>query len=175
MMVRAQAIGSYLLTGVVIAAIGVGPTAVSAGSETAPPERPFAGSCSAAVTPLTEPGVFPEVLRVDLDCILRHLGRTTGQATTTVVPAGAPVGPVLPIHLSSVTTYKSASGDLLYQTFSGTGTVNLQTLEVSFQGMETFSGGTGRFSEAVGFANTTGSASFVTNTGFLTTKGVLAY
>ena len=43
-------------------------------------------------TALTEPGVFPEVLKVDLDCLLQHLGRTAAQATTTVVPVGPRVG-----------------------------------------------------------------------------------
>jgi hypothetical protein len=82
---------------------------------------------------------------------------------------------MLPIFLTSETTYEAANGDLLYQTFSGTGTVNTETLEVQFEGMELFEGGTGRFVDAVGFAHSVGSASFVTNTGFLTTEGRLAY
>jgi hypothetical protein len=138
-------------------------------------ERPFGGSCNAVVTPLTEPGVFPEVLKVDLDCLLQHLGRTTAQATTTVVPAGPRVGSTLPISLTSETTYEAANGDRLYQKFAGTGQLDVDTLEVEFWGMETFEGGSGRFVNAVGFANTNGSASFVTNAGFLITRGRLAY
>lgn len=138
-------------------------------------ERPYGGSCNAVVTPLTEPGVFPEVLQVNLDCLLQHLGRTTAQATTTVVPIGPLVGLILPISLTSETTYEAANGDRLYQKFSGTGQLDVESLEVEFWGMETFEGGSGRFSNAVGFANTNGSASFVTNAGFLITRGRLAY
>jgi hypothetical protein len=127
------------------------------------------------VTRLTDPGVFPEVLHVELDCILEHMGRVLGVATTTVIPAGPPVGQTLPIVLTSITTYEAANGDLLDQTFYGTGEVNPVTLEVTFEGMETFAGGTGRFDDAVGVAHTVGNASFVTNTGFLITKGRLAY
>jgi hypothetical protein len=127
------------------------------------------------VTPLTEPGVFPEVLQVELDCLLQHLGRTTGEATTTVVPAGPVVGTTLPISMTSTTTYEAANGDLLSQKFVGPGQIDVVTLEVEFQGMKTFEGGTGRFSDAVGFAHSVGSASFVTNVGFLITKGRLAY
>lgn len=145
------------------------------GNQAATPERPFAGSCNATVTRLTEPGVFPEVLHVDLECLMEHLGQTIGKATTTVVPAGPPVGTTLPVYFTSETTYEAANGDILNQKFAGAGEVDLATLEVTFHGTETFVGGTGRFVDASGISYTAGTASFVTNTGFLTTKGTLAY
>jgi hypothetical protein len=166
------------LAGIVATTLVLAPLPGTGGSKPAKvvvQERPFGGSCNAVVTPLTNPGVFPEVLKVDLDCLLQHLGRTTAQATTTVVPAGPRVGSTLPISLTSETTYEAANGDRLYQKFAGTGQLDVDTLEVEFWGMETFEGGSGRFVNAVGFANTTGSASFVTNTGFLITRGRLAY
>ena len=175
MMSQTQVSWILKLAGVAAVALALGPAPISAGSNADVRERPYGGSCNAAVTQLTEPGVFPEVLQVDLDCLLKHLGRATGAGTTTVVPAGAPVGSTLPIVLTSETTYEAANGDLLYQTFSGTGTVNTETLDVEFDGMEILAGGTGRFVDAVGFAHSVGSASFVTNTGFLTTTGRLAY
>ena len=153
----------------------VGSSAIAGGSNAAAPERPYGGSCSAVVTRLTEPGVFPEVLHVELDCTFKHMGRVAGEAITTVVPAGAPVGTVLPINLTSETTYEAANGDLLFQIFEGWGEVDVVTLEVVFEGTELLAGGTGRFINAIGLAHTEGSASFVTNQGFLTTKGRLAY
>ena len=164
-----------LLAGISVVALALGASPAAAGSKADVHERPYGGSCNAVVTPLTEPGVFPEVLQVELDCLLQHLGRTTGEATTTVVPAGPVVGTTLPISLTSTTTYEAANGDLLSQKFVGPGQIDVVTLEVEFQGMKRFEGGTGRFSDAVGFAHSVGSASFVTNVGFLITKGRLAY
>lgn len=172
MKIHTQVLRIVCLTGAAAVAVAMASPSLAAA---AAPERPFGGSCNAVVTRLTDPGVFPEVLRVDLDCILQHLGRVVGEATTTVSPAGPPIRQTLPIVLTSVTTYEAANGDLLDQTFYGTGEVDTVTLEVTFEGMETFSGGTGRFVDAVGVAHTVGNASFVTNTGFLTTKGRLAY
>ena len=175
MKIRAQIPRTLYLTGLTAVAFALGSSSIAAGPKAAAPERPYGGSCDAVVIRLTDPGVFPEILHVDLDCTFKHMGRVTGEAITTVYPTGELVGTKLPITLTSETTYEAANGHFLDQTFAGTGEVDVVTLEVTFEGTETLAGGTGRFANAVGVAHTDGSASFVTNQGFLTTKGTLAY
>lgn len=124
---------------------------------------------------MTAPGVFPQLLHIALDCALTHLGRTTGEALQIVTPAGPPVGSVLPVSIVNETTYQAANGDLLFQNFAGTAQIDLATGEVTFEGIETFAGGTGRFVNAVGMSELEGGASIFTNLGFYTTKGTFAY
>jgi hypothetical protein len=150
-------------------AVVVGPSATAA-----QPERPLRGSCATVVTPLTEPGVFPQELRIDLDCTLTHLGRTTGVALQTVTPTGQ-TGAIVTANIENATTYTAANGDELSQSFVGTALINVQTGEVRFIGTETFDGGTGRFAHASGTSELEGTASIFTNVGFYTTKGRLAY
>lgn len=140
----------------------------------ADPERPYQGSCSTVVTPLTAPGVFPQELRIDLDCTLAHLGRATGVSMQTVVPISV-TGPVVTTLIENTTTYQAANGDVLDQSFTGTALINLETGDVRYIGTETFDGGTGRFAQASGTSDLSGTASIITNTGFYTVKGRLAY
>lgn len=95
----------------------------------ADPERPYQGSCSTVVTPLTAPGVFPQELRIDLDCTLAHLGRATGVSMQTVVPISV-TGPVVTTLIENTTTYQAANGDVLDQSFTGTALINLETGDV---------------------------------------------
>lgn len=157
------------IAGIAIVALSFAATALAAG-----PERPYGGSCSTVVTPLTPPGVFPQELRIDLDCTLTHLGRTTGVAMQLVTPTGQS-GDIVTALIESTTTYTSANADVLNQSFVGTALINVQTGEVRFIGTETFEGGTGRFADAVGSSDLEGTASIFTNVGFYTTKGRLAY
>ena len=53
--------------------------------------------------------------------------------------------------------------------------VDLATRNVAFDGIETFTGGTGRFFGANGAAALDGTASVFTNVGFFTASGTLAY
>ena len=154
-------------------ALAVGSSPIAA-KEPAAPERPYGGSCSAIVTVLN-PGVFPQELRIDLDCTLRHLGRTNGVAFQIVSIAGPLVGTILPVSIVNETTYRAANGDLLFQDFAGTGEIDLATGNVTFAGTETFAGGTGRFLNAIGTAEAEGTASIFTNLGFYTTLGTLGY
>ena len=105
--------------------------------------------------------------------MLRHLGRTTGVAVQTVSTAGPPAGAILPLLIVNETKYEAANGDLLFQDFAGSGELNLTTGDVTFEGTETFAGGTGRFVNVVGIAEAEGRASIFTNLGFYTTKGTL--
>ena len=155
-----------IVTSCAVFAFAIGPTALAAN-----PERPYKGSCSTVVMPLTPPGVFPQQLHIDYECHLAHLGRTSGVANQTVTPVGPPAGSVVPLLIQNTTTYTAANGDQLFVTFTGTAMLDLSTGEVTFIGVENFKGGTGRFAKAAGSAQLEGTASIVTNRGFFTSKG----
>jgi hypothetical protein len=140
----------------------------------ADPSRPHKGSCSTIVTPVSAPGVFPQQLRIDSDCRLTHLGRTTGQTIQTVALAGPP-STTIPLNIVNVTTYQAANGDQLYMLFTGSGQLDPGTGNVTFYGTETYNGGTGRFAGATGSASVDGSASIFTNLGTFTLQGRIAY
>jgi hypothetical protein len=141
----------------------------------AKPERPYGGDCSTVILPQTRPGVFPQQLSITYDCTLAHLGRTTAVVNQTVTPAGPPSGTTLPLFVQNTTIYMAANGDQLNATFVGAATLDLNTGEVAFTGVETFAGGSGRFAVATGFAKLDGAASIFTNKGTFTSKGRIAY
>jgi hypothetical protein len=159
-----------IVTSCAVFAFAFGTTAVAAN-----PERPYKGSCSTVVMPLTPPGVFPQQLHIDYECHLAHLGRTSGVANQTVTPVGPPAGSVVPLLIQNTTTYTAANGDQLFVTFTGTAMLDLSTGEVTFIGVENFKGGTGRFAKAAGSAQLEGAASIVTNRGFFTSKGRISF
>ena len=162
---------SIALTRIVVVALALLSAPALAG-----PDRPYGGSCSAVVTPLTPPGVFPQELRIDLDCTLKHLGRTTGLILQTVtLDPDRPPGATLPILLAAEILYRAANGDTLLVSFDGRGEIDPVSGEVSFAGTETLDGGTGRFADATGSASLTGGASIFTNLGFYTTRGRISY
>ena len=92
----------------------------------------------------------------------------------TVVPISV-AGPVVTTLIENTTTYQAANGDVLDQSFTGTALINLETGDVRYIGTETFDGGTGRLAQASGTSDLSGTASIITNTGFYTVKGRLAY
>ncbi len=157
-----------------IAGVAIITFSIAAAAFAASPERPYRGSCSTVVTPLTAPGVFPQELRIDYDCTLTHLGRTTGIAMQVVTPISQS-GAIVTASIENETTYKSANGDTLNASFAGTALINVQSGQVRFIGTETFEGGSGRFADATGSADLEGTASIFTNLGFFTTSGRLAY
>jgi hypothetical protein len=159
-----------IVTSFALFAFAFGSTALAAN-----PERPYRGSCSTVIMPLTPPGVFPQQLHIDYECTLAHLGRTTAVVTQTVTPMAPPAGSVVPLLIQNETTYTAANGDQLFVTFTGTAMLNLETGEVMFIGVETFNGGTGRFAKATGSAQLEGTASIFTNRGFFTSKGRISY
>jgi hypothetical protein len=100
-------------------------------------EEPLFGrSCATVVTPLTAPGVFPQLLRIDLDCTLAHLGRASGVAMQTVNVTGQS-GPTLMTTIENTTTYQAANGDVLNPSFAGTALINVETGDVRYIGTET--------------------------------------
>jgi hypothetical protein len=140
-------------------------------------DRPFNGSCDTFITPLTAPGVFPAIIAVDTACNLTHLGSTTGSTDLElIIPSGPPVGTVLPISVSvPLIVYNAADGDQLFSTFAGTGAIDFATGVATFDGTETFLGGTGRFLNASGQTHTVGAGSLFTNRGAFTTSGNISY
>ena len=172
---KTRAVGIRSTPCVIGMALVLASSPTAAQDKAATPVRPYGGSCSVAITPLTPPGVFPQVVQFNYDCILKHLGRTTALATQTISLAGPPVGNVLIVTTVNETTYKAANGDLLYATFAGSGEIDLSTGNVVFDGTETFNGGTGRFVKAKGTAALEGMASILINVGFFTANGTLAY
>jgi hypothetical protein len=142
----------------------------------AKPDRPYSGSCSTVVAPQgppPAPGV-PQLLDITYDCTLAHLGRTTAAVQQVVSFAGAGPSGVL-LSLANTTTYTAANGDQLIATFQGSALLDPQTGDVSFVGIETFNGGSGRFANATGNSQLEGTASVFTNRGFFTTKGRISY
>lgn len=116
--------------------------------------RGLQGACS---TEFAFTGEFTAV--VTGACHYSHLGRTTCEAEQTVVPDE---DGTLIIENKGVCT--AANGDQLYTRFSGAGRPT-PTGAIDFLGIETYHGGTGRFSDAIGAAFLWGSAQFTSLTG----------
>ena len=94
----------------------------------------------------------PTTLRITGICIIAHLGRSTLEATESVVP-----GPNGTSVLNAVNAYTAANGDILYTTSTGVSTLTPDFSGVTFTGVETAVGGTGRFKNATGSATRIGS------------------
>jgi hypothetical protein len=90
-----------------------------------------------------------------------------GSCTTVVLP-------VTPL-LQNTSVLTAANGDQLRASFIGSGLLDLTTGEVTFIGVETYDGGTGRLAQATDSSDVQGSASIVTNRGFFTVNGQIAY
>ena len=142
----------------------------------AKPDRPYSGSCSTVVAPQGPPPApgIPQLLNITYDCTLAHLGRTSAVVQQVVSFVGAGPSGVL-LSLANTTTYMAANGEQLIATFQGSALLDPQTGDVSFVGIETFHGGSGRFANATGSSQLEGTASVVTNRGFFTAKGRVSY
>ena len=81
-------------------------------------------------------------LRITGTCNITHLGRATFVAIESVVPG--PQGSIL----NTVNTYTAANGDILNTTSTGLATLKPDFSGVTFSGIETAVGGTGRFSNS---------------------------
>jgi hypothetical protein len=137
-------------------------------------DRPHLGQCDTVIPP--PPSSFPAVVEISLTCRFRHLGLTTGTVVQVVDAAGPPSNDVLPLTISDgLITYIAANGNELHATFEGEGSIDFATATIAFEGIETFVGGTGRFSDASGTSYLEGHASAVTLTGFYVTLGRLSY
>jgi len=134
---------------------------------TATASRPLTGRCETSFDP--PPFPLPPVLRqVDTGiCQLSHLGRATIYSVQDIQFA---TGTQVSVEL----TFTAANGDVLRATNVGTSAPGGPG--VTFQGVTTFTGGTGRFANATGEARIAGTANFVTNTAeFAVVDGWIAY
>ncbi|MEO7683169.1 MAG: hypothetical protein ABIU86_04470 [Gemmatimonadaceae bacterium] len=95
-------------------------------------------------------------------CKLKHLGHSSMAAIQTVN--------VLTGELNNTTTYTAANGDQLTTTFAGTDPLGG---DIEFTGLETYTGGTGRFANATGESFLQGSATGAT--GEFTSKGSITF
>ncbi len=130
-----------------------------------PVSRPAGGRCQTTFESLD-----PQRISITLNCNLRHLGLTSGEATQTMTFTGPTT-----MDLINSTTYTAANGDELYAEFIGTGALDPVALRVTFEGTETYLGGTGRFEGATGSSALAGSASLISSSGFYQTAGSITY
>ena len=161
----ANQIRPYALAGAALLALGLSASPVAAGED-----RPYGGRCSTIVTPISE-----TQLQIAGNCNLTHLGAATADTLQTVTPMGQPMMGMLMLHIENDTTYRAANGDLLTMKFTGHGHLDLATGHVHYMGVESFTGGTGRFAEASGMASVEGTASVATNVGQFTSRGRISY
>jgi hypothetical protein len=135
-------------------------------AQRAAPARPIEGHCDVAtveVQPIS-PGV---VRRVSVGtCQLSHLGRTQllSVASTNLVT----------LDQEGEHTFTAASGDLLYATSVGTGSLTPPTT-VRFAGVTTIGGGTGRFAHASGVMHVEGVSDLAAGSSAFSYDGWIAY
>lgn len=129
--------------------------------------RPIQGSCDAAIISLVS--VPPTTARevVTGSCLISHLGKTTFYLQQ-IIDYTTFVG------TSEVLTFTAANGDVLRATSITQGTPT-GPASVSLAGTFVFTGGTGRFANATGQANFTGTADFATGRSQFTMRGGIAY
>ncbi len=153
-----------------------GPTEPSlkvTGLHGSPVARPAGGRCQTTfefLAPEAEQPPNVQRIRILLNCNLRHLGLTSGEATQTLTFTGPTT-----MNLVNSSTYTAANGDELYAEFIGTGTLDPVALSVTFEGTETYLGGTGRFEGATGSSALAGSASLISSSGFYQTTGSITF
>jgi hypothetical protein len=154
-----------------------GPALARGGQSEVP--RDLRGSCDTEVIVLSASPDGRLELRDEYTCRLSHLGLTRSTVLQSVIPAGPPDGALLPVIVTNTAVYVAANGDHLTVTFSGTGVTNLVSFTSDFQGTLTFSGGTGRFTNASGTAEVVGTAALDpatgTGTAHFTLVGSLTY
>jgi len=132
----------------------------------AAPERPIGGTCSAETVGVEQ--ISPTVIsRVSVGtCQVSHLGRTEllSLARTNLIT----------LEQEAEHTLTSASGDLLYATSAGIGTL-APPATVDFTGVTTFTGGTGRFANATGVMQAVGPSNLEAGHSIFTYDGWISY
>ncbi len=131
------------------------------------PVRPLQLSC---VTTFA----FNSTGAIDLQgtCHYSHLGLTNTTAVQIAIPQ-----PDGSLHIVNTAVSIAANGDKLFSTFVGTGFFTSAT-GVTFSGVETYTGGTGRFENASGSSTLAGTATFTAPTsgvGQFSGHGTLSY
>jgi hypothetical protein len=142
------------------------PVELQANHNGAQPAVPIRGSCELAIQP-AEP-VSPGVIR-QLDvgtCRISHLGMSTMVSDKLIYLAeGTQTAEVV---------FTAASGDMLYASGSGTNSMTAPG-QVAFRVELTFTGGTGRFSDATGMVVSEGVADLANAQAHLTMAGTIQY
>jgi hypothetical protein len=110
----------------------------------------------------------PTTLRITGVCSIAAFGRVTLDATESVVPQ-----PDGSYALTTTSTYTAANGDFLSTTSKGRAVLKADFSGVTFTGVETAAGGTGRFFHATGTATRTGGTRFSDNSGSYANVGEL--
>ena len=126
--------------------------------------RPWSGRCEGTAGP-----VDPTTIHIVGDCNITHLGRSTVDGTEIILPNATG------FDLSASNTYTAANGDRLYTHSVGTAQFKPDYSGVTFSGVETVTGGTGRFANATGSATRVGSTRFSDGSGSWVNIGTLAY
>lgn len=140
------------------------------GSGSRPPHtRDLRGRCATTFTFTSPPGPAQQ-LHIDGNCVYAPIGRLTLSSEHTVVfnPDGSST-------MTNTSTYTAPNGDQIFATFLGTGDAPDAAGNVCFEGTETYTGGTGRFTGATGSADISGCASLPTQTGFFVAEGTIRY
>ena len=140
---------------------------VEANGNGASPGRPLKLSCQTtfAFTPTGS-------IHIEGRCHYSHLGLTSVVSEQIIIPQ-----PNGTINIVNTSVYTAANGDELFATVAGTGAFTA-TGEVVFSGVETYTGGTGRFADASGSATIAGGAAFTsatTGVGHFSGEGKISY
>ena len=133
----------------------------------ADPNRPMGGACATTFVFTSPAGA----VHLDGTCHYLHLGLTILSAEQHVIPLSGNI-----VLITNTAVYTAANGDQLFANFVGTGILTPPT--ATFSGTETYTGGTGRFSDAAGSVALEGSALFtspIAGTGEYATKGAISY
>jgi hypothetical protein len=130
------------------------------------PVRPLVLSCETTFA-------FNATGAIDIQgtCHYSHLGLTTTSAVQIAIPQ-----PDGSLNIVNTAVYTAANGDELFATFVGTGFFT--ATGVTFSGVETYTGGSGRFENASGASTLAGSATFTAATsgiGEFSGQGTLSY
>lgn len=126
--------------------------------------RPWSGRCEG-----TAGQVDPTTIHIVADCNITHLGRSAVDGTEVVVPNATG------FTVSATNIYTAADGDQLYTHSVGTAQFKADYSGVTFSGIETVTGGTGRFTNATGSATRVGGTQFSDGEGYWVNIGTLAY
>ncbi len=136
-------------------------------AKAAAPTRPLSASCETTFA-FTATGS----IRIEGTCHYSHLGLTATIADQIAIPQANGT-----LQIVNTATYTAANGDELFATFVGVGVFESPVL-LSFSGVETYTGGTGRFADATGSATLTGGAEFTSasaGVGHYSAQGTISY
>jgi hypothetical protein len=129
--------------------------------------RPIAGRCETTFDP---PPLPPPPVRIQTDtgtCILAHLGRAAFYSVKEIDIIAA-------TQTTTEATFTAANGDVLRAVGSGT-SAPAGPGRIGFTATLTFTGGTGRFADALGEVEVSGVATMATTSAVLEMAGWISY